>query len=86
MTPAEGAVVVASLSVVASSVAAFSSRKTRKKVEVSTDQVVENNGWAKTNAKTMEAMLAEFHEFRGEFRQWRKDHEEHHASKKRPRG
>jgi len=86
MTAAEGAVVVASLSVIASSVAAFASRATKRKVSEATEQVVENNGWAKTTSKSLEALQAELHEMRGEMRQWRVDHMDQGHPKRRPRG
>lgn len=58
--------------------------KTAKDAAQSTvDQIAENNGWAKTNTSTLEALFGELHEFRGELRQWRRDHETNHASKRR---
>ena len=55
----------------------------QKRVKESNRQVMENNGWAQTTNKTLEALLAQFHEMRGEVYQWRKDHEVDHPAKRR---
>lgn len=59
---------------------------TSRRTKTATNQVIENNGWAKTNTKTLEAFIGEWHEFRGEVWQRMDDHERDHPPKKRKRG